>query len=150
MEKVTLKFLLKKYPLQVFQYKIYTPKSKWFIGGEHLRINREEKSTLFMWKTNFKSTVFFQKYCFWHPLTYHACYAPSCEKSTHFTRFFGQACVAPRDLLLSAACSFQSHRERRGVFLGLCGYTSAMLMLITLSGCLMPSSHLLLGLPLGL
>ena len=45
-EKVTLnKFLLKKYPLQVFVTKFTHPKVNYW--GEHLRMNREEESTLF-------------------------------------------------------------------------------------------------------
>ena len=53
-------------------------------------------------------------------------------------------------LLLSAACSFQSCGEMRGCLSWSLWVASVMLVLLTLSGCLMPSSHLFLGLPLGL
>ncbi len=45
---------------------------------------------------------------------------------------------------------FQSHGEMRQYLSWALWVASSMLVLPTLSGCLMPSSHLFLGLPLGL
>ncbi len=63
---------------------------------EHSRINHEENIGRKWYPFHMKDK--FQKYpipkkLFFTPLTRHARYAPSCEKSTLFKRFSGHACV---------------------------------------------------------
>ena len=65
---------------------------------QHSRINWEEKfwgnGTLFVWTDKFQKYPFLPKILFFTPVTRHARYVPSLEKSTLFKRFFfGHACV---------------------------------------------------------
>ena len=92
------KFLLKKYPLQVFVTKFTHPKVNNLLGRA-LTYKSGRKEYPFRVKDKFKKVPFSSEILFLIPLTHHTRYMPSCENSTLSTFcffvfvFFCHACV---------------------------------------------------------